>query len=191
MKSFEARALYLEKAGSEATDKVLEFVRKYAERRGVKDLVVASTTGRTGAKASRVFRGYNLVVVSHHHGFQGLGKTELLKKHKLEILRNGGKIHTGTHALSGPERSIRRKFDTLGPLELIAHAYRSFGEGTKVCIEIALMAADAGLIPTNRDTIAIAGTGRGADTALLLRPATSSDFFELKVREVVCKPLDF
>ena len=35
---------------------------------------------------------------------------------------------------------------------------------------------------------AIAGTGRGADTAVVLTPAHAQDLFELKVHEIVCKP---
>jgi len=53
------------------------------------------------------------------------------------------------------------------------------------------MAADAGLIPVDRDVIAIAGTGRGADTALRIKPANSARFFELKIREVIAKPSNF
>jgi hypothetical protein len=76
-------------------------------------------------------------------------------------------------------------------MELVASTYRTFGQGTKVCVEIALMAADAGFLPVDRDVISMAGTGKGADTALLLRPANSSNFFDLKIREVIAKPSDF
>jgi hypothetical protein len=65
------------------------------------------------------------------------------------------------------------------------------GEGTKVCVEITLMAADAGLIKCDRDIVAIAGTGRGADTALRIFPANSATFFDLKIREIIAKPHDF
>jgi hypothetical protein len=47
------------------------------------------------------------------------------------------------------------------------------------------------LIPVDRDIIAIAGTGRGADTALRIHPANSAKFFDLKIREVIAKPRDF
>jgi len=191
MRSEERSSLCFEKGGKGATDKLFKFVKSCAERRGIRDFVVASTTGTTGEKASRIFKGYNLVVVTHHSGFAKPGRNELSDNHRRRMLANGAKILTGTHALSGVERAIRRKFSTLGPVELVASTYRTFGQGTKVCVEVALMAADAGLIPVNRDVISMAGTGRGADTALLLRAATSSDFFDLKIREVIAKPLDF
>jgi hypothetical protein len=86
---------------------------------------------------------------------------------------------------------VRKKFGTLQPLELIANTLRLLGEGTKVCVEIVVMAADAGLIPFDRDVIAIAGTDRGADTALVVKPANASTFFDLKVRETIAKPRNF
>lgn len=65
------------------------------------------------------------------------------------------------------------------------------GEGTKVCVEITLMAADAGLIPADEDVVAIAGTGNGADTALRIKPANTARFFDLKIKEVIAKPREF
>jgi len=61
----------------------------------------------------------------------------------------------------------------------------------KVCVEIVLMATDAGLTSIDKDVIAIAGTGRGADTAVLVRPASTSDFFNLKIKEIIAKPREF
>jgi hypothetical protein len=187
----EKKVTYFEKAGKENTDVLLELVREYADSESIKDVVVASTTGETGAKASKLFKGYNVVVVTHFSGFQEKGKSELQEEYKREILGNGAKIFTGTHALSSAERAIRKDFGTLQPLELMANVLRLMGEGTKVCVEITLMAADTGLIPTDRDVIAIGGSGRGADTALRILPANASRFFELRIRELIAKPNNF
>jgi hypothetical protein len=169
----------------------LELVSSYAKNEGIKDIIVASTTGKTGAKAAKIFKDYNVVIVTHSFGFQEPNKNELQEENRKEILANGAKIFTGTHVLSSVERAIRRNFNTIQPLELIANVLRLFGEGTKVCVEIALMAADAGLIPINRDVIAIGGTGGGADTALRIQPANAAKFFDLKVREIIAKPVNF
>ena len=75
------------------------------------------------------------------------------------------------------------------PLELFAKVLRLFGEGTKVCIEITVMASDANLVPMDgSDIIAIGGSGKGADTAWVIRPAHSNNFFDLKLRKLLCKP---
>jgi len=191
MSTIERKTVYFGEAGEQNTKALLKIVKEYAEKENIKDIVVASTTGKTGVETSKIFKGYNVIVVTHYFGFRELGKTELQEEYKKDILANGAKIYTGTHALSSVERAIRKNFDTIQPLEVIANTLRLMGEGTKVCIEIALMAADAGLISATNDIIAIAGTGRGADTALLIHPANTSRFFELKIREVIAKPCDF
>ena len=54
--------------------------------------------------------------------------------------------------------------------------------------EISMMAADAGLVRTDEDIISVGGTGKGSDTALVLTPVTSQNFFDLKIKEILCKP---
>ena len=188
MSSTERKTTYFNVPGAQNTDQVFRLVKKYAQVEGIKDIVVASTTGETGAKASQVLKGFNVVVVTHHFGFPESGTHELMEENRRKILKNGAKILTATHALSGVERAIRKKFGTIMPLELIAHTLRLFGEGTKVCVEITLMAADAGLIPEDRNVIAMAGTSRGVDTALVIKPASPSRFFDLEVKEIIAKP---
>lgn len=191
MNSVEKKTVYFKDAGEQNTDNLLEIVKKYAEKEDIRDIVVASTTGQTGTKAAKTFKDHNLVVVAHYFGSQEPGKSELLEENKREILANGAKIFIGTHALSSAERAVRKDFGTIQTLELMANVLRRMGEGTKVCVEITLMAADAGLIPVYRDIIAIAGTGKGADTALLIHPANAARFFDLKIREIIAKPSDF
>jgi len=83
---------------------------------------------------------------------------------------------------------VRKKLGTYQLEEIIAYTLRLFGEGTKVAIEIALMAADAGLVSTSQECISIGGTSEGADTALLLKPAHAQNFFDLKIMEILAKP---
>jgi hypothetical protein len=187
----EKKVTYFEEAGNLNTEALLTIVREYAKREGIKDIVVASTTGNTGSQAAETFKGCNVVVVAHSYGFKEPGKNEMEQHCKKKILAHKAKIFAGTHALSSAERAVRKDFGTIQPLELIANVLRRMGQGTKVCVEITLMAADAGLIPVDRDIIAIAGTGSGADTALRICPANSAKFFDLKIREVIAKPRDF
>jgi hypothetical protein len=162
--------------------------KERAESLEIRDVVVASTTGRTGARACQVFRGFRLTVVRHHTGFQTPGSQQMTPENERVILASGARIVTAGHALSGIERAIRAKRDTIGPLELMADTLRLFGDGTKVCLEITVMAADAGAIPVDRPVIAIAGTTEGADTALVVKPAHSNNFFDLYVKEIIAKP---
>ena len=188
MNSVERKTVYFNVPGEQNTDLLLRLVKDYAEAEGIRDVVVASTTGRTGVKASKILKGFNVVVVTHHVGMEEPGVSELEETNRERILENGAKVLTATHALSGVERAVRKKFGTIQLLELISHTLRLFGEGMKVAVEISRMAADAGLIPADRDVISIAGTSSGADTALRVKPANSARFFDLKVREIIAKP---
>jgi hypothetical protein len=62
------------------------------------------------------------------------------------------------------------------------------GQGVKVGVEIAYMAADRGYVRTDEDVLTISGTGKGADTALVIRPAPSASCLDLRVREIIAKP---
>ena len=167
---------------------VLDAAKKRAEELGIRSVVVASTRGETGVKAAEMFRGYNVVVVTHSTGFSGLDVQELTPENRERILKAGGKILTTTHAFGGLGRAVRRKFGTYQSDEIVANTLRVFGQGTKVAVEIALMAADSGLISVKEDVISIGGSGSGADTALVIQPANVQDFFDVKVREIICKP---
>jgi len=57
-----------------------------------------------------------------------------------------------------------------------------------VVVEIAAMAADAGVVPVDEDVLVVAGSGRGADTAVVLRPANSHQIFDMVIREIIAKP---
>ena len=72
--------------------------------------------------------------------------------------------------------------------EIIAESYRRISQGFKVAVEIAIMAADGGVIPTTDDVISMGGRGKGVDTAILLRAAHQNSFFDLKIKEILCLP---
>ena len=72
----------------------------------------------------------------------------------------------------------------------MADTLRLFGQGIKVAVEVSVMAADAGTL-TGNDIIAVGGSGRGADAALVLKPAHQNNFFDMRIREVICKPRKF
>ena len=188
MGSIERVTVYFDSPGDENTDRVLEAAKRRAEELGIRDVVVASTRGETGVKASKLFKGYNVIVVTHHTGFRRPNFKEMTEEYRRLIEEYGGKVYTGTHAFMNVERAIRNKFGTAYPTEIIAQTLRLFGEGMKVAVEIVAMAADAGLISTDRDVISIAGTGRGADTAIVVKPENSIRLFDMTVREVIAKP---
>ena len=76
--------------------------------------------------------------------------------------------------------------------QVMANLLRIFGQGTKVCVEIIMMACDGGCIEAGETVIAVAGTGgagRGADTAVVATAAPSTKLTRLRIHEIICKPL--
>jgi hypothetical protein len=184
----EKSIVYHDAPGEGNTEATLLHAKERAKSLGIENIVVASTSGQTGVQACEVFKGFNLVVVRHHTGFLSPGSQQMTPENEKLILASGARIVTAGHAFSGVERAMRLKRDTIGPLELMADTLRVFGDGTKVCLEIAVMAADAGAIPVGTQVVVIAGTSKGADTALVVRPAHSNNFFDLYVSEIIAKP---
>jgi hypothetical protein len=179
---------YMRSTGEANTETVLGLAKKRAEELGIKDIVVASTRGVTGVKASETLKGFNVIVVTHCTGFSEPGLQRLTEENRKLIERNDARILTSTHAFANVERAIKDKFNTAYPTEIIAQTLRIFCQGMKVVVEIAAMAADAGMIPTDRDVISIAGSSKGADTAVVIRPANTNRIFDMAVREIIAKP---
>jgi len=190
MSEINVSTIYFDKPGPQNTARTLEIAKQRADGLGVRTVLVASTRGETGVQAAQLFQGYDgvLVVVTHSTGFAGANTQELTEENRATIEANGAKILTCQHAFGGISRAVRKKWGTYEIDEFVAQTLRIFGEGMKVVVEIALMAADAGLVRVGEPCIAIAGTGRGADTAVVLIPAHVQQFFDLRVMEVLAKP---
>ena len=180
---------YFERPGPDNTERTLQIAKARVVESDIRQIVVATTTGDTGRIAAKVFKGHHLVVVTHSTGLQSPDTQELTDENRAAIVADGAHLLTCQHAFGGVNRAIRRHLNTYQVDEIIAYTLRIFGEGMKVVCEIALMAADAGLIRTDQSALAIAGSGRGADTAVVLRPANAQDFFKLRVNEILCKPV--
>ena len=65
-------------------------------------------------------------------------------------------------------------------------AFRRFGQGIKVSVEDVVIACRRKVLEEGGDVISLAGSSRGADTAIVIRSA--QDFSAVKIREVICMP---
>jgi hypothetical protein len=188
--AIERRVIYFEKPGSENTTSCLEVVKNVLKEGRYRHVVVASTTGETGLLFSETLKGsgINLVVVTHSSGFKELSINEMPEGVRKEIETNGARVFTGTMLTHSLETSLASKFGGSYPTLIIAQSLRRFGEGAKVCCEIVMMAADAGLIPEGEEVLAVAGTAKGADTVMVIKSAASKRFLDLRVLEILAKP---
>jgi uncharacterized protein len=184
----EAKIVYFDQPGKDNTAEVLRIAKKRAKELGIKTIAVATTTGYSGVEAAKAFKGMKVVAVTHSTGFGKPDFQELTEENRKKITDNGGIVLTTTHLFRGVSGAMAKKFNAQEIGVVIANVLRLLGQGMKVVVEISVMAADAGLVRTDEEIIAIAGTGRGADYAVVLKPVHSNDFFDLKIKEILCKP---
>ena len=174
---------YFDRPGKENTDETLQLAVAAARREGLRTMVLASTTGFTATKAAAIVQDddIRLVVIPHQYGWKEECEFDLELISRLE--EQGHRVHFAT-----------MPFETSGlygnnaPTAL-ANILRTFGQGTKVCVEILLMAADAGLVKPGEKAVIVAGTGRGADTAVTATPATTLNLAQVAIHRILCKPL--
>ena len=189
----ELTTTYFETTGRANTDEVLRITQKRAQELGVKTVLVASTSGDTAVKAVEALNGVRIIAVGLSAGWQSPANhappRKFTEENRLKIESSGGVVLRATHFLGGLDRAIKAKSPGMSlSSDIVASTLRLFGSGMKVVCEIVIMAADAGSVGTDEDVIAIAGTGRGADTAVVFRPVNSGNFFNLRIKEILCKP---
>lgn len=181
---------YFEKPSSGNTEETIKLAYERAVELNIRDIVVASTHGSTALKVAETFgvQTFNVVAVTICEGYKSEGWA-INREERAKLQAKGVKVLTGIHALGdGVNSAFTGKFGGKSFNEVVAQTLYSFCQGMKVCVEIVLMAADAGLIPVDGEVIAIAGTGEGADTAIVVKPAYPRKFLDLEIREIIAKP---
>lgn len=187
---------YFKYCGEANTQEVLEAARKRCEE-GISTVVIASETGRSALKAVNVFQGteVDLIVVTHYpastwgpKGDIPIGlMRDIYEKTRQTLIESGARIVQSTRPFAPPSRSIEWKYPT--PEGIIDKTLEIFGAGTKIAVEAALMATDAGVTGTGEEVISCAGTYKGLDTALVVRTTFTMDFFaEFEIREIIARP---
>ncbi len=166
-----------------------------AKELGLSKVLVASTSGETALQFYEELKGsgLQLIVVTHVVGFTKPGIWEFQKDIAERLARDGVRIVTGTHVLSGLERAISRSAKVGGGsrTDAIAESLRrNVAVGLKVAIECTLIAADQGAVGVEEEIIAVGGTYSGSDTVCVIRPSHTASFFDLQVREIVAMPRD-
>lgn len=182
--------MFFEKPGKGNTEQTLKLAAARGKELGLDEVVVATTSGSTAYTAMEIFNGFRLTAVTYHYGFKEPFKSAMSDEVRKDLESKNIRVISASHALSGIERSVAAKHSGVYPVLLIADTLRLLGQGVKVAVEVAVMAADAGALSGN-DIICVGGSGKGADAALVLKPAHQNNFFDLRIREVICKPRSF
>ncbi len=181
----ERKIVYFEDGGEENTEATFKLVQERLNQLEIKKIVLASTTGTAARKAMDFFKnqGIKLIVVPHQFDFHR--EKNAFPPELVKALRElGHDVHFGTMLFHTDD------FYGTNNATMMANLLRCFCQGVKVCFEIVLMATDAGLVTSGERVIAIAGTARGSDTALVMQAASTQHLRRLRVNEIICKPLN-
>lgn len=183
---------YFEEKGRANTEATLTLAVETARAMGIKHIVLATTGGDTAKMMADSIdhEGITVTAVTHAFGQKEPNTNPMSAELRRHLIEKGFNVCTAAHTLSGAERSLSKTFSGVYPVEIIAHTLRMFGQGTKVCVEICAMAADAGYVMTGAPIVAVGGSGRGADTAMVIRPAVSSNILNTKIDRIICKPIE-
>ncbi|MDH5806811.1 MAG: pyruvate kinase alpha/beta domain-containing protein [Candidatus Methanomethylicaceae archaeon] len=190
---------YFENPGEENTEFVIEAVKKYIEKNGPMDIVVASTSGSTALKLAKALNKKTRIICVSEGAYRkewGFGypcmdskiKKELeeigvIVLDKISYILHGSLYELSNYSFPTPETIFK---DTL----------YTFGQGMKVAVEVVIIATEFGLIEPFKYVIGIGGSGRGADTAAVLRSTYSGTVFSkdknkrLEIREIIAMPLN-
>jgi len=186
----EHKTLLFEQSGPHNTAATLQIAHERALALGITQVVVASSHGSTARQAHALFApaGIHVIAVSICHAWESEGWVMTAEERAgLEAL--GVTVHTGAHALgSGVGSAFSGKSGGYAPEEIVRDTLYRFSQGMKVAVECVLMAADAGLLDVDQEVISVAGTGDGADTAIVCKPAYPRTFHDLEIREILAKP---
>ena len=181
----ESKIVYFEDVKAENTDTVFELVQERLNAGGINKVVIASTMGATARKAMDFFQGSGVKLVVVPHQFDFIREVNPFPQELVKTLKEAGhEVHFGT-MLFHTENLYESNTPTL-----MANLLRCFSQGIKVCFEMVLMTTDAGLLTKGEKVIAIAGTGRGSDTALVMQASSSRNMKKLRINEILCKPLN-
>lgn len=185
--SMERTVVYFEKRGKQNTEETLRLARARAEELGIKQVVAASTHGYTALKAAEIFQGsaIELIAVSISTAFDKEGWT-MSPKEREKVEQAGVRVLTTIHGLA--DGVAEGLYGESTPGNVIANTLRMFSQGMKVAVEVSIMALEAGVVPMDREIIAVGGSDEGCDTAVVVRPAHARKIKEYRICEILCKP---
>ena len=189
-KGTEGKVFYFEKKGSVNTDRTLEIALACCEQKGIKKIVVASSTGKTALLLREKAKpSIEVIGVTYSAGSKYREEVEEFNRNRETMIKKSIQVVRGLHALSATERAFENKYKSgLLPLNIVADTLRMFSQGMKVCLEVAVMAAEAGFITPDEEVVVVGGSGHGADTAVIMKPAYAASMFETKFKAVLCMP---
>jgi len=189
---------YFEKAGTGNTKLVAEAVKKRVIEGGIKHIIVASLSGNTALQLAEAIKGLDVQLVCVTGPPHYPDSDKVTKENRKRLNELSVKVVDKTPSpFEGFEFSLARYGFTPATWAVIETLEAIGGYGLKTAVEAAIMATDAGEVPSFEEVIAVGGTAEpagGADTAIVMRSVFSSTAFSkdpkkrFEVYEIIAMP---
>jgi len=195
---YERPVYYFEEPGAENTGWVIEAVSRRLEGGEVSKVIIASSSGNTAVEFARSLRGRaELTCVSEAPYRREWGEEWpcLKEEFRQELERLGVTIIDRVPYIFHSSILESSKDSGAFPERVVRETLYSFGQGMKVAVEVALTAVSCGYVTPYEDVIGVGGSGKGADTAIVLRATYPASLFDkdpvkrLEIREVIAMPI--
>ncbi len=189
--------------GPENTGEVIEAVAERLQEKDLSTVIVGSSTGETALRIAQRVQGFEpcIRVVAVCDPPWAIGKVpkagRISADNKAKLAALGGDVvdtvpYASRAYSTGASNNV---YEALDLMVVVFDAFRMVGgNGLKVAIEVALMATNAGAVAPGQEVIAVAGTGNGLDTAVVMKTAYSIDIFSNdpaerpEIREMLAMP---
>jgi uncharacterized protein len=190
---------FFEKPGAENTASVVQAVRRRLRQKDIRTVLVASESGELALQLGKAFAPSSVICVTYDPVTrQKYQKPELRRE---ELRKQGLTVvdtvpEPLTRGLTFRNWWEKKTVHLAGPsadlfwMTLICVG----GHGFRTAVEIVFIAVEAGAVSVGERVVSIAGTGRGADSAIVMRASRFEDAVgevprkRMKVEEILAMP---
>jgi len=197
-KMVKRQVYYFDESGEENTQWVIEAVSQRLEVGGIRQVIIASTSGETAVAFARSLKGKaELICVSEAPYRREWGEEWpcLKQKFRQELESLGVNIMDNVPYVFHNSVMEAARWPNTSPERLVKETLYSFGQGMKVAVDVALTAVSCGYVVPYQDVIGVGGSGKGADTAIILRATYPASLFDkdpakrLEIKEIIAMPI--
>lgn len=192
------REVYLfDEPGEQNTDDVIEAVARRVEAGGIEYVVVASTSGETAARFAEALRGKAKVLCVSEAPYRRELNQEwpcVKPRYREALEKLGATVIDRVSYVFHSSVLENAKLGGVAPEQLVRETLYSLGQGLKVAVEVVLIAVSQGHLEPYQDVIGVGGSGKGADTAAVIRATYPAQIFHkesekrLEIREIIAMP---
>jgi len=193
------KVFFFDHPGPQNTEKVLQAVGERLKRGDLNKILVASESGRLALQIKQAFPNKEVICVTYNQHTRLKYKKPALMKEKLKekgvtivdkIEEPLTRPLTFRNWWEGKTIEMKGEEADLFWMTLICVG----GHGFRTCVEIVFMAVEAGVVNEGEKVIGMAGTGWGADAAIVMKGSRFEDAVgerpekRFKIEEILAMP---